>query len=155
MKGIWESSAYSSVVASNKPRTVLMVNANATPNDIKFDPGVRSKVSVVATPPDRLSHVHKLAKTKNLVKGAKGDHPYLPSVLGFGKYHNIYVAKGWQLIGPSGHGTKCPLLIALFLFLLSFRRVTFLAEGVIIGSQNFAWGFNSKKNQIGCPVGCF
>ena len=113
-----------------------MVNANATPNDIKFDPGVRSKVSVVATPPDRLSHVHKLAKTKNLVKGAKGDHPYLPSVLGFGKYHNIYVAKGWQLIGPSGHGTKCPLLIALFLFLLSFRRVTFLPEGVIVGFGN-------------------
>ena len=123
VKGIWESSAYSSVVASNKPRTVLMVNANATPDNIKFDPGVRSKVSVVATPPDRLSHVHKLAKTKNLVKGAKGDHPYLPSVLGFGKYHNIYVAKGWQLIGPSGcvhcHRTKSPLLTALFLFLSS------------------------------------
>ena len=92
VKGIWESSAYSSVVASNKPRTVLMVNANSTPDDIKFDPGVRSKVAVIATPPDRLSHANKLAKTKNMVKHAKEDHQYLPSILGFGNYHNILIA---------------------------------------------------------------
>jgi hypothetical protein len=34
------------------------------------------------------------------------------------------------------HGTKCPLLMALFLFLSSFRRVTFLPEGVIVGFKN-------------------
>ena len=48
------------------------------------------------------------------------------------------------------HGTKCPLLIAVFslfsLFLLSSSPlVTFLPEGIIIGFCNFAWGFKSKK----------
>ena len=30
---------------------------------------------------------------------------------------------------------------------LSLRRVTFLPEGVIVGFQNFACGFNSQKNK--------
>jgi hypothetical protein len=47
------------------------------------------------------------------------------------------------------HGTKCPLLTALFLFLSSFRRLTFLPEGVIIGFQNCAWGLKSHKNYWG------
>jgi hypothetical protein len=46
------------------------------------------------------------------------------------------------------HGTKCPLLKALFLF-LSFHWVTFLPEGVIVGFQNFAWAFNSQKKLLG------
>ena len=43
--GIWECSSWSGAVSA-KPRTALLVNANATPDQIKFDPGVRSKVSV-------------------------------------------------------------------------------------------------------------
>ena len=53
--------------------------------------------------------------------------------------------------GPSGlHALsrKCPLLTAIFLFLLSRRRGTFLPGVVIIGFQSFAWGFKSKKNKI-------
>ena len=63
-----------------------MVNANATPDDLKFEAGVRSKVSIITTPVDRLIHPHKLKKTKQLVKEAQDDHVYLPSVLGLGKY---------------------------------------------------------------------
>ena len=56
-------------------------------------------------------------------------------------------------IGPSGcvrsHGNKVSTIngvIFLSLSLLSsLRRVTFLPEGVIVGFQNFAWGFNSQK----------
>ena len=57
------------------------------------------------------------------------------------------------LIGPSGcvhcHGNKVSTIngvIFFSLFSLSLRRVTFLPEGVIVGFQNFAWGFNSQKN---------
>ena len=55
-------------------------------------------------------------------------------------------------VGPSGcvscHGTKCPLLTALFFSLLSPAH-TFLPEGVIIGFRNFAWGLNSQKKDLG------
>ena len=45
-----------------------------------------------------------------------------------------------------GHGTKCPLLIAFFLSLLSLSEVvTFLPEGVIVGFPNFACGFKSQE----------
>ena len=44
------------------------------------------------------------------------------------------------------HGTKCPLLTAFFLsFFFSSPTLTFLPEGVIVGFQNFAWGFKSQK----------
>ena len=84
VKGIWEASAYSSSTASNRPRTVLMVNANSTPDEIKFAPGVKSKVSTLATPPDRLSHDRKMALTKKMVEDAKEHHIFLPSILGLG-----------------------------------------------------------------------
>ena len=42
------------------------------------------------------------------------------------------------------HGTRCPLLTALFLF-LSSEVVTFLPEGVSVGLPNFAWGFKSQR----------
>ena len=44
------------------------------------------------------------------------------------------------------HGTMCPLLTALFLFLSV--AVTFLPEGVIVGFQSFAWGLSHKINKI-------
>jgi hypothetical protein len=84
VKGIWEKSAWSSKMGANKPTTVLMVNANATPDDLKFEHGVRSKVSMIATSPDRLSHDRKLAITRQMVKDAKDNHVYLPSILGIG-----------------------------------------------------------------------
>jgi hypothetical protein len=43
------------------------------------------------------------------------------------------------------HGTECSLLMAFFLLLLLSAPVTFLPEAVIVGFQNFAWGFYSKK----------
>ena len=46
------------------------------------------------------------------------------------------------------HGAKFPLLTALVSLLSSFNPVTFLPEGVIVGFQNFAWGFILKKNKI-------
>ena len=67
--------------------------------------------------------------------------------------HLLLIITYW--IGPNVcmryHGTKCPLLTVLFLFLsfsLSLRRVTFLPEGVIVGFWNFAWGIKSQKNKI-------
>ena len=58
-------------------------------------------------------------------------------------------------IGPSGcvrcHGNKVSTINGVIfsslslLSLFSLRRVTFLPEGVIVGFQNFAWGFNSQK----------
>jgi hypothetical protein len=45
------------------------------------------------------------------------------------------------------YGTKCPLLTASFLFLLS-PTMTVLLEGVFVGFRNFAWGFMSQKNKI-------
>ena len=88
MKGVWEAGSYSSKSASNRPRTVLIVNANSTPEDIKFDRGVKSKVSCIATPQDRLSHPQKLAITKQMVKDAKENHVQLPGILGYGKCFN-------------------------------------------------------------------
>ena len=44
VQGIWEGSSWSSKAGSFAPRTALLVNANATPADIKFEPGVKSKV---------------------------------------------------------------------------------------------------------------
>jgi hypothetical protein len=61
-----------------------MVNANTTPDDIKFEHGVKSKVSVISTPTDRLSHGRKLAITKQMVQEAKANHIWLPSILGLG-----------------------------------------------------------------------
>ena len=83
--GLWEASAYSSTSGSNIPRTVLLVNANSTPADLKFDPGVKSKVCTIATPPDRLSHDRKLEITKTMVQDAKDHHKFLPSILGIGE----------------------------------------------------------------------
>jgi hypothetical protein len=43
-------------------------------------------------------------------------------------------------------GTKCPLYLVLFFFLLlSSVPHTFLPEGVILGLQNFAQSFKSQK----------
>ena len=44
VQGIWEGSSWSSRSVTYTPRTTLMVNANATPDDIKYEPGVKSKV---------------------------------------------------------------------------------------------------------------
>ena len=41
--GIWECSSWSGSISA-KPRSALLCNANATPDQVKFDPGVRSKV---------------------------------------------------------------------------------------------------------------
>ena len=84
MKGVWDGGSYSTTQAGYPPRTVLMVNANSTPDDLKLESGVRSKVSIITTPIDRLVHRHKLQKTKQLVKEAQGDHVFFPSVLGLG-----------------------------------------------------------------------
>jgi hypothetical protein len=49
------------------------------------------------------------------------------------------------------HGNKVSTIngvIFLSSLSLSPRRVTFLPEGVIVGFQNFGWGFNSQKNKI-------
>jgi hypothetical protein len=45
-------------------------------------------------------------------------------------------------------------ILSLFL-LLSFCRVTSLPEGVIIGFQNFAWGYNSQQTKIGVETNLF
>ena len=44
--GLWECSSWSGAISA-KPRTALLCNANATPDQIKFDPGVKSKVCTV------------------------------------------------------------------------------------------------------------
>jgi hypothetical protein len=43
------------------------------------------------------------------------------------------------------HRTNCPLLMAFFLLLFLSDPVTFLPEEVIVGFQNFVWGFKSQK----------
>ena len=61
----------------------------------------------------------------------------------------------WVLMGTKGifillaradcvryHGTKSPLLTAFFSL---SEVVTFLPEGVIVGFQNFVWGFKSQN----------
>ena len=55
-------------------------------------------------------------------------------------------------IGPSGcvrcHGNKVSTINGVIFSsfsLSSLRQVTFLPQGVIVGFQNFAWGFNSQK----------
>ena len=45
------------------PKTVLSVNANATPKDLKFEPAVESKVCIVSTPL-KLEHEKKIQHTK-------------------------------------------------------------------------------------------
>ena len=87
-------------------------------------------------------------------------HTLYPTTLGtvcvswLSKLHNNYQFKdGFALlvrvVACAVTETKCPLLTMSFfsllsLFSLSLRRVTFLPEGVIVGFQNFVWGFNSQ-----------
>ena len=84
VKGIWEGGAWSSRTGDAVPRTVLMVNANASPKNLKFEPAVRSKVSMIRSPIQSLKHKRKLSLTKEMVKEAKINHPQLPSILGLG-----------------------------------------------------------------------
>ena len=88
--------------------------------------------------------------TSLLVKWPKQVYLIRPS--GCVRCHGNKVSTINSVIGPSGcvrcHGNKEStingvILSSLFSLLsLSLRRVTFLPEGVIIGFQNFAWGFN-------------
>ena len=54
--------------------------------------------------------------------------------------------------GPSGsvrcRRNKVSTINGAIFSSLSLRLVTFLPEEVIVGFQNFAWGFNSQKNKI-------
>ena len=84
VKGVWEGGAWSTRTGDAVPRTVLMVNANALPEDLNFEPGVRSKVSMISSPIQRLKHGMKLSITKQMVAAAKINHLQLPSILGLG-----------------------------------------------------------------------
>ena len=73
--------------------------------------------------------------------------PYFPLKRGW------FVLQCGQTIGPSGcvrcRGSKVStingVIFSSIFSLSSLRQVTFLPEGVIVGFQNFAWGFNSQK----------
>ena len=94
VKGIWDGGSWSTRGGDAVPRTVILVNANATPNDLKFEPGVESKVCIVSTPTERLQHERKLEITKQMVVKAKANHVYLPSLLGLGWFVILINAKG-------------------------------------------------------------
>ena len=84
VKGIWDGGSWSVRGGEATPRTVLLVNANATPDELKFEPGVESKVCIISTPTERLQHGRKMELTKQMVIKAKASHVYLPFVLGLG-----------------------------------------------------------------------
>ena len=44
VKGIWEKSAWSTKLGEYIPKTVLLCNANTTPDAIQFEAGLKSKV---------------------------------------------------------------------------------------------------------------
>ena len=86
VKGVWDGGSWSTRSGEETPSTVLLVNANATPGQLKFEPGAESKVCTISTPTDRLHHEKKLQITKQMVAKAKASHVYLPSVLGLGMF---------------------------------------------------------------------
>ena len=45
VKGTWEGSVWNVQGKTKQPRTVLLANANSTPDKIKFEEGVKSKVN--------------------------------------------------------------------------------------------------------------
>ena len=47
VKGQWEGGSWSTKNGTFSPRSPLLVSANAIPDDLKFEPGVRGKVTCV------------------------------------------------------------------------------------------------------------
>ena len=81
---MWDRGAWSTREGEFFPCTALLVNANATKEDLKLEEAIESKVCFIHTPTQRLIHERKMQITKQMVADAKANHVYLPSVLGLG-----------------------------------------------------------------------